>query len=317
MDFEGIVGGLANSQAIMITLLNTEPISKLVDGLPARSITTMVLGALDFVVPGQWCHYPNFHDMAKAVTGETREGKLQVICNHADQLYNEGERGAQRAVWIYQSADGNDRMLAAASLAHQVGDSVGMLGFLSKLTPKPDTLQALDLGLKVATEALAYLNLHGLTGERFDEFERSLTNLSNESAIRMAALVTLDGLIPLGPDFLVKVTSSLQSAQGVEQNGIFAKLGHLLPGSDTTGRLGFVRNLFASVQGWMGGFVSQKGLTQEGLLSRLNGVLKMGDGKLDTLASLLDASTNYLSYTGTQTAARHVLVKSWERFRPH
>ncbi len=138
----------------MITLLNTEPISKLVDELPAKSMTTLVLGALDFAVPGQWQHYPNFHDMAKAITGEHREGKLQALCNHADQLYNEGERGAQRAVWIYQSVDGSDRMLAAASLAHQLGDSVGVLNFLSKITPEPDSLQALDLGLKIAAEGL-------------------------------------------------------------------------------------------------------------------------------------------------------------------
>ena len=299
----------------MISLLNTEPISKLVDALPAKSMTTLVLGALDFAVPGQWQHYPNFHDMAKAITSEPREGKLQALCNHADQLYNEGERGAQRAVWIYQSVDGSDRVLAAAALAHQLGDSVGMLNFLSKITPRPDSLQALDLGLKMAAEGLAYVNLHGLTGERFDEFEKSLHNASNETAMRLAALVALDGLIPLGPDFLIKVSSALQSPpSGAEQSGLFSKLVQLVPGGNP---VAYARGVFGSVQGWLGGFVAQKGLTQEGLLSRLQGLLKMGDGKLDAIASLLDASTNYLSYTGTQTAARHVIVKSWERFKPH
>lgn len=299
----------------MITLLNTEPISKLVDELPAKSMTTLALSALDFVVPGQWQHYPNFHDMTKAITGEHREGKLQVICNHADQLYNDSERGAQRAVWIYQSIDGSDRMLAAASLAHQLGDSVGILKFLSKITPKPDSLQALDLGLKIAAEGLAYVNLHGLTGERFGEFEKSLQNASNETAIRLAALVALDGLIPLGPDFLMKVSSALESPPaGAEQQGLFSKLVDLVPGGNP---LNYARGVFGSVQGWLGSFVAQKGLTQQGLVSKLQGALQMSDGKLDAIASLLDASTNYLSYTGTQTAARHVIVKSWERFRPH
>lgn len=299
----------------MIALLNTEPISKLVDQLPAKSMTTFALSALDFVVPGQWQHSANFHDLAGAITGEHREGKLQVICNHADQLYNDGERGAQRAVWIYQTVDGSDRMLAAAALAHQIGDSVGMLSFLSKITPKPDSLQALDLGLKLAAEGLAYVNLHGLTGERFDEFEKSLQNASNETAMRLAALIAFDGLIPLGPDFLTKVQSALQSPPaGAEQSGFLSKLVGLVPGGNA---VAYARGLFASVQGWMGGFVAQKGLTQEGVLSRLQGALKLSDGKLDTVASLLDAGTNYLSYTGTQTAARHVIVKSWERFRPH
>lgn len=297
----------------MITLLNTDPIGQLVDRLPARSITTLALKALDFAVPGQWQHYPNFHDMTAAITGEKREGKLQVICNHADQLYNEGERGAQRAVWIYQTVDGSDKMLAAASLAHQIGDSVGMLNFLSKVTPKPDSLQAFDLGMKLMAEGLAYLNLHGLKGERFDDFEKSLHNASNETAMRLAALVAFDGLIPLGPDFLSKVHSALQSPPAAaEQSGFWGKMIDLIPGANP---IQYARGLFSSVQGWMGGFVSQKGLTQEGLLSRLQGVLEMSDGKLDAVASLLDASTNYLSYTGTQTAARHVIIKSWERFR--
>lgn len=298
----------------MLTLLNTEPISKLVDQLPEKSMTTIALRALDFAVPGQWQCYPNFHDMAKAITGESREGKLQVLCNHADQLYNEGERGAQRAVWIYQTVDGSDKMLAAASLAHQLGNSVGMLGFLSKITPKPDTLQAFELGMKLSAEGLAYLNLHGLSGERFDDFEKSLHNASNETAIRLAALVAFDGLLPLGPDFLSKVTAALQSPPaGAEQSGFFTKLADLVPGGNP---IQYARGLFQSAQGWMGNFVAQKGLTQQGLLSRLQGVLQMSDGKLDAIASLLDASTNYISYTGTQTAARHVIIKSWERFRP-
>jgi hypothetical protein len=254
--------------------------------------------------------------MALAITGEKREGKLQVICNHAVQLYNEGQRGGQRAMWVYQQVDGTDTMLAAASLAHQVGDSVALLAFLSKITPKPDTLQALDLAMKLAAEGLAYLNLHGLGGDRVDEFEKALPQLSNESATRMAALISIDGLIPLGPNFLQKVTSALESSASLEQHGAFARLSSLLPGADGPSRVGFVRDLFSAVQGFVGGFVSQKNLTQEGLLQRFQGILKVGDGKLDALASLLDASTNYLSYTGTQSVARHMIGKSWERFAP-
>lgn len=299
----------------MISVLNTAPISVLIDQLPQKSMTTIALQALDFVVPGQWQRYPNFHDTAKTITGESREGKLQALCNHADQLYSDGERGAQRAVWIYQTVDGSDKMLAAASLAHQIGNSVGMLSFLSKITPKPDTLQAFDLGMKLSAEGLAYLNLHGLSGERFDDFEKSLHVASNETAMRLAALVAFDGLIPLGPDFLSKVSSALQSPPaGAEQSGFLGKMVDLIPGGNP---IQYARGLFQSVQGWLGGFVAQKGLTQEGLLSRFQSVLQMSDGKLDAIASLLDASTNYLSYTGTQTAARHVIVKSWERFRPH
>ncbi len=296
-------------------MLNTPPISELVDRLPQRSITTMVLGALDFAVPGQWKTYPDFASMAREITGEHRAGKLQVICHHADQLYSGEQKGSQRAVWLYQSIDGSDRMLAAASLAHQLGDSVKLLGLLSKVTPKPDTLQALDLAMKVAAEALAHLNLHGVKGENFSEFERSLSHSAHESRMRMAALAALDGVIPLGPDFVSKVTSVLESSdeQQFQQSGLFARLAPMLPGAAAVAS---VRSAFAASAGWLSGFTSAQGLNREGLLGRLQGVLKVADGKLDTVASLLDVCTDYLSYTGTQTAARHCIIQSWERFRP-
>lgn len=296
-------------------MFDTPTISTLVDKLPQRSITTMVLGALDFMVPGQWKTYPDFATMATEITGEKRPGKLQALCHHADQLYNNQQKGAQRAVWLYQSVDGSDRMLAAASLAHQLGDRVKILGFLSKVTPKPDTLQALDLAMKLTAEALAHLNMHGIKGENFSEFSRSLSDASNESQMRLAALAALDGVIPLGPDFVTKVTSVLEGASEgqFQQSGLFSKLLPLLPGGNLVES---VRAAFAASAGWLGGFTSSKGLTRDGLLSKLQGTLQLADGKLDTVASLLDVTTDYLSYTGTQTAARHCIVQSWERFRP-
>lgn len=296
-------------------MFNTEPISKLVDELPKRSITTLVLGALDFVVPGQYHNHTNFHDFARAVTAEEREGRLQAIANHADQLYAGDMKGCQRAVWLYQSIEGTDRLLGAAGLVHQAGEKIGFLSMLSKITPKPDTAQAIDLAMKLAAEGLATLSMRGLKPEELNKLEDVLHEVSNEQAMRMAALVCLDGILPLGPDFLGKVATALDSApeKQVQSNGVFQKLTSMLPGGLG---LDFVKGAFARSRGWIEGFTAGSGVTREALVDKLKGVMDLADDKLDFVSAFLDATTSPMSHTGTQSAARAVLLKAYARFQP-
>ena len=53
--------------------------------------------------------------------------------------------------------------------------------------------------------------------------------------------------------------------------------------------------MFGSVHAWLGSFVAQKGLGQQGLVAKLQGAMQRSDGKLDAIDSWLNASTNYLS----------------------
>lgn len=296
-------------------MMNTAPLSQLVDELPQRSITTMVLGALDFVVPGQWQNVTGFTPLVKHITGETRIGKIDAISTYADQLYQGDLSGCQKAIWLYQTADSSDSLLSAAALAHQVGEKIGFLNFLSKVTPKDETLQCVDLAVKLTVEALAYLMIHGFKHEEAHKFSESLESVSNENAMRMAALVCIDGLLPLGPEFVTKVNQTLGSLSmsSLESHPIFSKVGHLLPGGD---KLGFIRSIFERSQGWMTQLQSVQNLTPSSLMGRLQGVVDFSEDKLDFLAAFLDATTNYVSHTGTQSVARHVISKSAERFIP-
>lgn len=295
--------------------MNTAPLSQLVDELPKRSITTMVLGALDFVVPGQWQNVTGFTPLVTHITGETRIGKIDAIATYADQLYQGDLSRCQKAVWLYQTADSSDALLSAAALAHQVGEKIGFLNFLSKVTPKDETIQCVDLAIKLTVEALAYLMIHGFKHDEAYKFNQSLDSVSNENAMRMAALVCLDGLLPLGPEFIAKVNQTLSglSMSSLQANPLFSKIGHLLPGSD---QVGFIRSVFERSQGWMSQLQASQNLTPSSLLGRLQGVVDLNDGKLDFLAAFLDATTNYVSHTGTQSVARHVILKSAERFIP-
>lgn len=299
-------------------MLNTPPISQLVDQLPQRSLTTLTLRALDFVVPGQWQPSSSFGELVKTVSGETRVGRLDAIATHADQLYNGDLHGCQKAVWLYQTADSTDTLLSAAAFAHQIGEKVGILSFLSKVTPKDETLQSVDLAIKLSVEALAYLFIHGLSHGDSGKFAESLHQASNENAMRMAALVALDGVLPLGPEFLGKIKSTLSSLapSHLESNPIYSKIGHLLPGASSLDRLGFVRTTFEQCSNWMEKLQNAHSLSPTALVGRLNGFLDFNEGNFDLLAAFLDATTNYFSYTGTQSVARHVVLKSAQRFNP-
>ena len=299
-------------------MFNTAPISQLVDELPQRSLTTITLKALDFVVPGQWEPSPKFAELVQKISQETRVGRLEAIATHADQLYSGDLHRCQKAVWLYQTADSTDTLLSAAALAHQVGEKIGLLSFLGKVTPKDETLQSIDLAVKLSVEALAFLLIHGLPHQDSSKFAESLHLANNETSMRMAALVCLDGILPLGPEFLSKIQSTLSALapSHLEANPIYAKISPLLPDGSTLERLSFIRNIFEQSQGWMQKLQSASSLSPTALVGRLNGFLDINEGSFDILAAFLDATTNYFSYTGTQSVARYVVLKSAQRFNP-
>ncbi len=104
------------------------------------------------------------------------------------------------------TVDGTDKALGAAALANKVGESVSFLGFLDKLTPKPDKAQTIDLCLKLLAEVVGFCQINGIPGDSIGDFVAALGEYGKESMIRMAGLVCVDGLIPLGPDFIQKIS---------------------------------------------------------------------------------------------------------------
>jgi len=290
----------------------SKSIFELVDQLPTGGLTVSLLNSLDFVAPGQWHNVVGFVNTIKTVTGETDEDLIQQIAERAIYLYNDRSQGYQRAMWLYQTVDTTDKALGAAALANKVGESIPLLGFLNKVTPKADKAQTIDLALKLVTELVAFCQINGIPGDSIGDFVASLGEYSGESLIRMVALVCVDGLIPLGPDFINKALSSINqtSPQELEQNSTFKNIQDSIPGNNSSSKLNFIGESFDSVKGWMGNLVASNNLTPQKVVANLQSFTQIADDKLDYLAAFLDVSTNYYEHTGTQTLARRLIERA-------
>ncbi|NJL11076.1 MAG: hypothetical protein HC908_15405 [Calothrix sp. SM1_7_51] len=290
----------------------SKPIFELVDELPTNNITVKVLNALDFAAPGQWQNTVGFVNTIKTVTGESDEDLIQQIGERAIVLYNDKSQGYQTAMWLYQTVDSTDKALGAAALANKVGESFSLLGFLNKVTPKPEKAQTIDLSLKLVAELVGFCQINGIPGDSIGDFVASLGEYSGESLIRMAGLVCLDGLIPLGSGFIGKTLDSIgkMSPKELDSNSTFQNIRDTIPGKDSGGKLAFIGESFDSVKGWMTDFVSSKNLTPQSVLGNLRGFIEIADDKLDYVGAFLDMATNYYEHTGTQTLARRLIERA-------
>lgn len=289
-----------------------KPIFELVDDLPTNNVTVSVLRALDFVAPGEWQNIVGFENTIRAVTGETDEELIQQIGDRAIYLFNDKSQAYQRAMWLYQTVDRTDSALAAAALANKVGDTIPLLGFLNRVTPKANKAQTIDLCLKLVVEVVAFCQINGIPGDSIGDFLASLADYSGESLIRMAALVCIDGLIPLGPDFILQAQSHLAQTtpKDLEQNSTFNSISPEIPGGSSAGKLNFIGQSFDSVKGWMSSFVTDRGLTPEKVANNLQRFVEISNDKLDYLGAFLDMTTNYYEHTGTQTLARRLIERA-------
>ena len=273
----------------------SKSIFQLVDELPTGGLTISMLKALDFVAPGEWQNTVGFVNTIKKVTGEDDEDLIQQIGERAIYLFNDKSQGYQTALWLYQTVDATDKALGAAALANKVGEKIPLLGFLNSVTPKADKAQTIDLTLKLVAELVAFCQINGIPGDSIGDFVASLGEYSGESLIRMVALVCVDGLIPLGPNFISKALSMLNQTNPheLEQNSTFQSIKDVIPGDSPAGKLNFIGESFDSVKGWMSGLVSANDLTPQKVVHNLQGFIDVADDKLHYLAAFIDVSTNY------------------------
>lgn len=290
----------------------SKTVFELVDKLPTDNLTVKALRALDFVVPGEWNNLVGFENTIRTVTGETDEDLIQQIGDRAIYLYNDKSQGYQRALWLYQTIDSASSALGTAALANKVAQNVSFLSFLGNITPKPEKAQTIDLSLKLVTELLAFCQINGIPGDSIGDFASALGDYGGESLMRMAALVCFDGLIPLGPDFIMATQAWMNrlSPSDLEQNPSFKSISSMIPGGNPAGQLGFIGESFNSVSGWMSSFVSDRGLTPQNVLGHLQTFVEISADQVDYVGAFLDMSTNYYEHTGVQTLARRLIERA-------
>ena len=282
-----------------------------VDKLPKGGLTVMALNSLDKFVPGQWENLVGFDHTIKQVTGETDEAMVQAIGERAIALFNDKSQGYQRALWMYESVDSASGLLGAAAMANRIGQDT-FLGFLKNISPKPEKAQTVDLVVKLVTEVVAFCHINGIPGDSLGDFLAALGDYGGESLMRMAALVSFDGVIPLGADFSGKALKLIKGMgpSDLDNNPTFKGVKEEIPGNNAKGKLSFMTESFESTKGWMDKFVSDKGITQGNVVDNLSGFVEGSKSKLDYLGAFLDVSVKYYEHTGVQTLARRLIERS-------
>jgi len=291
-----------------------DPIDKLVGDLPGSNLTTRALRILDYVVPGQWGNITDFNALIEDVTKVHDRKMIDKIHVKAMTRYLNRAEGYQTAMRLYQLVDKVDMVVAAAATASSVGRDIEWLSFLNRVTPDADTTQAIDAAIKLTAEIVAYFYLHDLPKTNLDAYVTALKSYKDAEIMRIAAFVVFDCLIPLGPDFLNRITEILHrvSSDDLGENKLFKAIKDYIPGDDADDKLGFVKRAFKSCSGWIDNFVEEKGINQAEVVGKLRKVIDFSDKGLDYVAAALDMSTNYFEHTGTQTVARVLIADAWE-----
>lgn len=289
----------------------SKPIYELVNELPTGGLTIMALKSLDTIIPGQWNNLVGFDNTIRTITGETDPALVQQIGERAVYLFNDKSQGYQRALWLYETVDSASGLLGTAALMNRVGQDT-FLGFLKNITPKPERAQSIDLCVKLVTEVVAFCQINGIPGDSIGDFLAALGDYGGESLMRMVALVSFDGVIPLGADFTSKALSVLNGMgpSDLEQNQTFKGVKDLIPGDNSAGKLGFITQSFESTKGWMDNLVASKGLTQNGLVNNLSNFVEVASDKLDYVGAFLDMTVKYYRHTGVQTLAHRLIERA-------
>ena len=291
----------------------SQSIVELLEGLPQDNITTKVLKALDFIIPGEWQNIRNFDEMIKSELKIDNPKKIARIRKTAIELYEDKKNGYQTAIWLYQTVDKTDKAIAAAALADKVGDTFRFIPFLDKLTPQADTVQSVDLKMKLGVELIAYMKMNGITINPVTFAQTIAENYRHESLMRMVALVSIDAVLPLGPDFLRKINDQPDTEEKsvLTNNPAVGVIQDLIPGQNPQN---FLDQTFDGLSGWMKNLTQKFGLDKQMLGSKFSSFIEVGDDKLDYLAAFLDASTNVVEHTGIQTVARHAIRRAFNQY---
>ncbi|MEL7007590.1 MAG: hypothetical protein AAGM29_03135 [Cyanobacteria bacterium J06588_4] len=282
-------------------------IVELVDNLPTDNITVKVLKTISTFTPGKWENLVGFNNTITAVTGVTSTAEIAQIRDRALSLYDDKKQGYQTAVWLYRTVDNTDKAIAAAAIADKLGDKFRFIPFLDKITPKADSIQSVDLRIKLVAELIIFSKLNDLSLNP-SQFAGALKeNYQNEALLRMASLICIDGILPLGVNFVSKVKQDLEQRDNLKANPAYDAVGELIP---VDNKEEFIDQSFNAAGDWMDSFSQKLGVTPETLSKKLGGFIELADGKLDYLAAFLDGSTNFFEHTGIQTVARRLITEA-------
>lgn len=290
----------------------SDSIHTLLQALPETSLTTRILGVLDYLAPGEWQNVTSFEKMVELVTGETDAAVVQAVGDKALQLWFDGSTGYQRAATIFKLVDSESTLAGAASMAHLAGSKFAVLGFLEKLTPKPDHVQAVDAAVKLVAELAAFCSMNGIPGDSVGDFVSSLLAAGKEDSIRFAAWIALDIVLPLGPDGVSKLVETVQGLadRHLAENRVFRLVSDHLPGG-LAEKKQLLSSTLEGARGAIESKIQSHDVTQGSILSKVREYVDVTDDRLDVVSAALDLTNNYYEHTGIQTVARRLVTRAY------
>lgn len=279
--------------------------------LASARLTPAMLNALDFIVPGEWDDVHSLEEVIESSLEIDDPAEVARIKTRAEELYAQ-HKHYSRALMAFQAADKVDKAAAAAVMASKAGSAISFLGLLERFTPKPDTTQALDAALKLAAEVIAFAQLRGIPVSSLTEakaFPATLATYARADLMRLATWMTVDGILPLGPEFVGKIKEIVSSVDtsALTNNALFQQLRELMPGSSDDDHKGFILSTLDSGEAFLAEFVKARGIEPEDILDALGSAMEIANSSAELLAATLDATTSYYAHTGVQSVAR-VLV---------
>jgi hypothetical protein len=280
--------------------------------LPRRNLTVLALRGVSTLVPGGWQNQTSPEALISDVLGSDDLDLVQQVRARADELSRARHEGYRRALSLYDAVNRSQKAAGGLRVLANVAGALPLVKRLAVLTPASQTLQAVDLSLKVAAEMLAFTQVNGLPGDSFAAFGDSLREYSGEARVRMAALVCFDALLPLGDNALHRLDGLLGQVGSRELHQLpsYAGMASLLPGRGDAAHLSFVRRGVDQWLGWADGFVGDLGLSGQRAVRALETTIGPWHGGMEQLATFLDAFTDTYSHTGVQAVARRLVERA-------
>ena len=282
------------------------------DHLPRRNLTVLALKGIGSLVPGGWQNLTSADALIAEVMGTDDPQLISQVRQRADTLSRARHEGYGRALSLYDAVTRSQKAAGGLRVLANIGGALPLVKNLTNLTPTSDSLQAVDLSLKVAAEMLAFTQVNGLPGDSFADFAAALNEYGGEARVRMAALVCFDALLPLGDQALERLDGLLGSVGRGElkQLPAYGAMASLIPGRGDEAHLNFLRQGVNHWLGWAGGFVQGLGLTGQKAVKALESTIGPWQGGFEQLATFLDAFTDTYQHTGVQAVARRLVERA-------
>lgn len=279
--------------------------------LPRRDLTVLALKGIGSLAGG-WQNVTSADALIREVLGSDDPALLAQVRARADALSRARHEGYGRALSLYDAVNRSQKASGGLRVLANVTGGLPLVKRMARIVPPSDTLQAVDLSLKVAAEMLAFTQVNGLPGDSFGDFAAALQEYAGEARVRMTALVCFDALLPLGDQALERLEGLLARVGGRElrQLPAYAGMATLLPGRGDEAHLDFLRRGVGTWLGWAGGFVGSLALNGQRAVQALEGTLGPWQGSFEGLAAFLDAFTDTYQHTGVQAVARRLVERA-------